>query len=340
MTSRSPKISVLMACYNAEQFVLAAIESVLNQTFADFEIVLVNDGSTDGSIDKVGTINDERFRFVSQENLGASSARNEAFRLSRGEYVVYFDADDIMKRTHLECLLARVQSGEAIVAFSPWVRFTELPLPSLDQTLASHHDMSGPNWLVTEWRHARPMMQSGMFLLPRHLIETYGGWDPDLSLIDDFEFFGRILSRVKTMAFAPDAGLYYRSEIKNSLSRRRGPEATKSALVALKRGTKDLLAALDTAEARLSCANCLQDFIFLVYPHYRKYRREVEHLVAGLGGSDLQPDGPPGFQKLREIVGWKLARRIQRLAELLHLNSSAIKNHRIAIKKSIQHLST
>lgn len=334
MIPRSPKISVLMACYNAEQFVLEAVESVLNQTFSDFEIVLVNDGSTDASIEKVGAIRDPRFRYISQENQGASRARNEAFSLSRGEFVIFFDADDIMKSTHLESLLARVRSNQDIVAFSPWVRFTKLPLPGFEQTLASHRDMSGPSWLVTEWRHARPMMQSGMFLLPRYLIENYGGWDENLSLIDDFEFFGRILSKVGTMAFAPTAGLYYRSEIKDSLSRRRSPEAIKSAILALKGGTSNLLAAMDTPEARLSCANCLQDFIFLVYPHYRSYRRDVERIVAGLGGSDLKPDGPPGFQRLRSIVGWKLARQIQRLAERLKLNSSAQRKPSSAIPKS------
>jgi glycosyltransferase involved in cell wall biosynthesis len=323
--SKSPKISVLMACYNAESFVVSAVESVINQTFTDFEIILVNDGSTDRSIDKLNTITDDRFRWVTQQNQGASSARNEAFRLSTGDYVIYFDADDLMKSTHLEMLFDRVQSESDCVAFSPWVRFTKLPLPSLDHTLPSQRDMAGPDWLVTEWRYARPMMQAGMFLIPRHFVENHGGWDPQLSLIDDFEFYSRIISKVKLMAFAPDAGLYYRSEIKNSLSTKRSPQAIKSALVALKRGTEHVLAAIDTPEARLSCANCLQDFVFLVYPDYRAYRREVEHLIDKMGGSDLLPDGPPGFQRLRKFVGWKLARQMQRVAERLNLNSSALK---------------
>jgi glycosyltransferase involved in cell wall biosynthesis len=331
----NPEISVLIACYNSEDFIAEAIESVLAQSFQDFEIIVVDDGSTDASLAAMSCISDPKLTIIKQENKGASSARNKAFAASTGTYVLYFDADDLMKSRHLECLLAGVQSSRDVVAFSPWVRFTKLPLPSFDQILPSHRDMSGPDWLVTEWRHARPMMQSGMFLIPRCLVDNYGGWCADLSLVDDFEFFGRILSKVKLMTFAPDAGLYYRSGIKNSLSKRRDPEAIKSALVSVKRATEHLLAETDTPESRLSCANCLQDFIFLVYPDYRAFRREVEHLVSKLGGSDLKPDGPPGFQSLQKVVGWKLARRVQRLAEYLHLNSSALDRHLNSIKASI-----
>lgn len=320
MEPMTPKISVLIACYNAQDYVALAIQSVLQQSFQDFEIVVVDDGSTDGSRLAVEQISDPKLRLITQENKGASTARNAAFAASRGDYVIYFDADDLMHTYHLEGLAKRSDGERGCIAFSPWVRFRGEDLPTKFEVRPSQQDMTGPDWLATEWLDARQMMQSAMFLLPRTFVEQFGGWDERLTLNDDFEFLGRILSKAKKMVYAPDAGLFYRAAVSNSLSANRSPMAIRSAYESAIDGTSHLLAQLDTAETRLACANCLQDFIYLVYPNHGQYRRAIAVRIAELGGSTLPPDGPPGFHKLRSIVGWRAARLIQRTAEKMKLN--------------------
>lgn len=91
-----PKISVIMPVYNARPFVSAAIGSVLAQTHADFELIIVDDASTDGSDEMVSAIGDPRIRFLKHaENLGAAAAKNTALKNTRGDLIVFLDADDI-----------------------------------------------------------------------------------------------------------------------------------------------------------------------------------------------------------------------------------------------------
>lgn len=98
------RISVIIPLYNKADYVKRALESVKAQTFTDWECIIVNDGSTDKSAEIVErlTINDERFRLISQENAGVSVARNRGIAESKGEYVCFLDADDWWAPTFLE----------------------------------------------------------------------------------------------------------------------------------------------------------------------------------------------------------------------------------------------
>lgn len=91
---KNPAISVVMPVYNVEKYITAAIESVLAQTFADFEIIIVDDGGTDMSIDICESYTDPRIRIISQKNRGLAGARNTGILESRGEYIALLDSDD------------------------------------------------------------------------------------------------------------------------------------------------------------------------------------------------------------------------------------------------------
>lgn len=98
-----PIISVIMPMYNAERYVEESIKSVLDQSFMNFELIIVNDCSTDNSIQKIFSFNDSRIILVhNKKNLGISKSLNKAIDISRGEYIARIDADDLMKKTRLE----------------------------------------------------------------------------------------------------------------------------------------------------------------------------------------------------------------------------------------------
>ena len=166
------------------------------------------------------------------------------------------------------------------------------------------------------------MMQCAMFLIPRAILQKTGGWDERVSLINDFEFFARVLCAAQELVFAPGARLYYRS-VPGSLSAQVSPEAAASAALSLALGTDHLLAAEHSPRTRRAAANMLQTFDYTFYPAYADLRRDLAARIAELGGSDLAPDGPPGFHKLRRWTGWRAARRVQRIAERFRLNRSA-----------------
>src|SRR5215472_18447331 len=90
-----PRVSVAMSVYNCEQYLPASIDSILTQTFEDFEFIIVDDGSTDRSAEIIKSYGDSRIVFLQQSNQGVASALNHALRFALGEYVARQDADDI-----------------------------------------------------------------------------------------------------------------------------------------------------------------------------------------------------------------------------------------------------
>lgn len=311
----SSLVSILIPCYNAERYVAAAIESALAQTWPNKEIIVVDDGSTDNSLSITHGFQDRGVQVIAQENRGASAARNRAFVASRGEYLRFFDADDILHPRLTEAQMERLRGDITSVASAEWGRFYQDDLATFRSNPEEvWRDMDARDWLVVAWMEARPMMQPALFLLPRKVVEKAGLWNERFSLIDDFEFFARVLCHASAVRFAQGAPVYYRSGASDSLSGTRSRKAVESACESLLLGTNHLLVVRNDALARKACANLLQDFIYTYYPDYPDLRAKVAQRVRELGGSDLRASGPPKFEKLRNIIGWRLAKQVQRAA--------------------------
>jgi len=99
-------VSVVIPVFNKRRYLLRALESVLAQTHAEFEVILVDDGSTDGSLDTIGHLRDARVRIARQPNAGVSAARNTGIRLARAPLVAFLDADDTWEPGFLAAMLA------------------------------------------------------------------------------------------------------------------------------------------------------------------------------------------------------------------------------------------
>jgi len=102
-------VSVVIPLYNKEKNIFATINSVLEQTYSGFEIVVINDGSTDNSCEVVNRINDPRIRLITQNNLGVSKTRNRGVSEAKYEYVALLDGDDQWAPTFLEEMIALIE---------------------------------------------------------------------------------------------------------------------------------------------------------------------------------------------------------------------------------------
>ena len=111
MNCNEPKVTVLMPAYNAERYIADAIRSVLEQTFTDFELLIVNDGSTDDTAKVIASFKDPRVMLLSQQNKGVSAALNLGLSHARAPYVARFDADDICYPDRLKIQYGRVRSS-------------------------------------------------------------------------------------------------------------------------------------------------------------------------------------------------------------------------------------
>jgi len=311
----TPLVSILIPCYNAERYVAAAIQSALDQTWPNKEIIVVDDASIDGSGAILDSFCVKGVRVIHERFGNASSARNRAFKESTGEFIKFFDADDLLEPRTIELQMERLAGSQTAVASAEWGRFYGDDLATFKPNPQSvWRDMNSLDWLVETWMDARPMMQPGMFLIPRAVLGRSGLWNEKLTLIDDFEFYARVLCHASEVRFTPGAKLYYRSGLQGSLSSRKSRAAVESAFDSVMSGTAHLLARRQDEKARLACANLLQDFIYTYYPEHGDLRKNMEERIEKLGGSSLPPSGPPRFEQLRRIIGWKLARRVQRWA--------------------------
>ena len=118
------KVSVIIPAYNAEATIDQTLSSVFNQTYPSLEIIVVNDGSKDGTLRLLERYGD-RINLISIPNQGVSIARNTGLKYATGEYVQFLDADDLLMPTKIEVQIKALQSEKADIAYGDWQRFTE-----------------------------------------------------------------------------------------------------------------------------------------------------------------------------------------------------------------------
>ncbi len=308
-----PLVSVCTPCHNAEKYVGEAVESVLNQTYKNIELIVVNDGSTDQSGKILEKYKARGVKVLTEKCGNASRARNRAFREAKGEYVKFFDADDLLSPESIEAQVGRLTGRKDAVASARWGRFYgNDPRTFRLNPETNWKDMEATEWLVESFIGCGGMMQAGMFLMPRERIEKAGSWNEKLTLIDDFEFFSRILCASREVLFCPLATLLYRSGMRGSLSVQTSRAARESECESFLLGTNHLLARRTDARARLACANVCQHAIYDFYPDHPDLRQKLATRVEECGGARIDPSGGRYFHLLRRVLGWKLARRLQR----------------------------
>lgn len=110
-------ISIIVTVYNLEKYISDCLESIRKQTFTNFEVIIVNDGSTDNSEKKINKFisDDERFKLFNTENKGVSEARNMALELSSGEYIIFVDGDDMITEDCLSTCMSSIMDNDIIV---------------------------------------------------------------------------------------------------------------------------------------------------------------------------------------------------------------------------------
>ena len=315
-----PLVSVLMPCYNAAPWLAQSIRSVLEQAWQNLELVLVDDGSRDESWAIAQRFQDRRLRLLRQENQGASAARNHAFRVCQGELIVFLDSDDLLAPDKLERQITgyrdhganRIYSGE-------WGRFQHNPQaarfdhPRDRQLWRDEHPIP---WLVDCWQ-LNGMMHPGAWLTPRPLLEQAGPWDEALGLLDDLEFFTRVLSIAEGIHFVAGARSYYRSG-HSSLSGTRSRRGIDSGVRAVTQSVSTLLALENSPRTRRAAAALYSHFLHWAYPRERDLLRQLEAQITSLGEQPLPPDLPPRARLLSRCLGWKTVRRLQSMTGRLH----------------------
>ncbi len=185
-----PAISVILPVYNGEKFVRSAIESILNQTFPDFELILIDDGSTDQTGEIIQSIQDERIQLVEHtQNQGLISSLNQGIALARGEYVARMDADDISLPDRFERQVEFLRAHPRVGVLGNQVRFLN---ENLEQVVWEYHFPSSHTEIAWKMMFMNVIPHPAVIVRRELLIEA-SGYNPEYATAEDYELWTRLI---------------------------------------------------------------------------------------------------------------------------------------------------
>lgn len=209
-----PVVSVIIPAYNAEKTILETIQSLQQQTFSDFEAIVINDGSTDSTLELLSKIEDSRLKVFSYENGGLPVARNRGIDRATGEYITFIDADDLWTPDKLELQLAALQHHpEAGVVYS-WTAFINEKSEFLYAWSPLYYEGNVyPELLIKNF------ISSGSNILARRqFIEKAGKFDPTLKSAEDWDYYIR-LAALCPFVLVPKYQILYRRSSQSMTSK-------------------------------------------------------------------------------------------------------------------------
>ncbi len=213
-TPSVPRVSVVMSMFNGKAFLQAAIESILGQTFGDFEFIIIDDGSTDGSAEMVRGYTDPRIRLVRQENRGIPAALNRGLELASGEYVARQDADDI---SHPERFARQVRFLDAHPEIAV-LGTASLLIDPQGRPFSSFRTFTRHERLVAELLRGVCPLMHGSVMSRREALLAVGGYKPIFSHAQDVELWLRMSGQYR-LANLRDI-LYQQRKHDNSITQR------------------------------------------------------------------------------------------------------------------------
>ena len=204
------RFSVIIPLYNKGPYIQKALESVLHQTGGDYEIVVVDDGSTDGSYDTAKSILEGShvpFRLMHQANMGVSTARNNGVAASSGDYLCFLDGDDWWEPTFLEKIdgLIKAFPDAGIYGSNYYI------VKGGSKRIALNHIGTGYINYCRAYTKMRMPLWTGAVCIPRKVFEESGGFRPHLKLGEDFDLWIRISLKNK-VAFLNDPQSFYNQD--------------------------------------------------------------------------------------------------------------------------------
>jgi glycosyltransferase involved in cell wall biosynthesis len=198
-------VSVIIPCFNAERWLAEAIDSCLQQTYPNIEIIVIDDGSTDNSLEIIKTYGN-KIIWESLPHQGGNHARNRAFVLSRGDYIQYLDADDYILPQKIERQVRFLEETGADVVYGDWRYQHHYNGKSfLDKIQVTEAQVDILESLLTNWWTAVASL-----LYKRTVVKNSGGWDESFLAAQDRDFFMSVVINDAKVVYQPGCYSVYR----------------------------------------------------------------------------------------------------------------------------------
>lgn len=295
-------VSILIPCFNSTRWIDQAIESALAQTWPDIEVIVVDDGSTDDSVERIASFGD-RIRWEAQPNQGSNPTRNRLLMLARGSWVQFLDADDYLLADKVEQQAGIAADRDDVdVIYGPvtlefgdpdHARRELLPIPE-------PHD---PWILLARWY----LPQTGAPLWRKQAIADVGGWAPDQPACQEHELYLRLLMAGKKFIYADTHGAVYRQWSEETLWKKDQARTRRLRLEIEDRLEACLRARGELTAPRHWAVNMARfEMARMAWQHDR---REARSIVRRIGASmpEFVPAGqaaPAPYQRLYRWLGF------------------------------------
>ncbi|MFI1770927.1 glycosyltransferase family 2 protein [Thalassobellus citreus] len=211
----TPFISVVIPLYNKKKYIKTTIESVLNQTFLDYEIIIINDGSTDGSYNIVNNIADPKIRIYSNKNKGLSYSRNYGIKKAKANYIAFLDADDLWMEDFLETIYNLIIKNNNYSVFATKVKLlTPNQTPYLTSTTFNiNHKKVISNFFKLD----KKGFNFSSLVIKKSVFKKVGYFDDTVNYGEEYDFYIRCFS-IYNVIYYNDDKIYYRTGLPDQLT--------------------------------------------------------------------------------------------------------------------------
>ncbi len=308
-------VSVIIPNYNSVAHIIETLDSVFDQTYKHIEIIVVDDGSTDGSFEYLETVKHPKLKVKKNKGKGACAARNYGFELSSGDLIQYLDADDVLSSDKIEAQVKALKDKNNSIAVCSTKHFynsinegviaDEAYLFTTLDTAAFLLNLFGANGTPG-------MVQTSAWLTDRGLIKIAGPWDETLSKDQDGEFFCRVVSRANQVVYVPNVLNYYRKHILGeNIANQKQRTHLESQLRALESKHEELKMLKDTAAFKAAFSLQYKWIAINAYPEFKDLSSKAIQESELLGGSDYLPVlGGKLIETIKSNFGWRCAKSV------------------------------
>ena len=310
----TPLVSILIPAYNAEKWIGETLRSAISQDYPHKEIILVNDGSTDKTLEIAKTFESSFVKIVHQSNAGGPAARNASLAHAQGDYIQWLDHDDLLAPNKISVQLReRERDPSDRVLFScPFATFYYRTEKAKLFHSPLCRDLKPLEYFFIKFS-GNTYFQSSSWLVSRRLTELAGPWWDLRSSDDDGEYFCRVVAAAEGIHFVPEARCYWRVGNQGSFS-----EAWKKSAVvqdatfqSMRRCIEHFRKLEDSEQSRAACVKFLQDRLVYFYPVNKELVNRMHELVRELGGVLSPPPLAWKYKLIGNLLGPNAARRAQ-----------------------------
>lgn len=280
------KVSILIPLYNAEEYIAETIDSCLNQTYKNIEIIIIDDGSTDSGLNIARAYENKHtiIKVEAQKNSGAPVARNRAFAFATGDYIQYIDADDLLHPDKIRLQMEVLKTADdRTLVFGRWGTFQKNIENVIWKDLPVNKNYDDPTrFLIELWTSGMAVI-THLWLVPRVLVAESGGWDESLARNQDGDFFARVVMKSRKIVFMKESIGYYRKDNENSISNQISRKALQSNLKTFETYIELMKDDMEKTEVRRSLALIYSRFLYRIPPLHKDLILECKKKINSLG---------------------------------------------------------